>query len=283
MCRLFGLTAGQHEVRATFWLVAAPDSMLAQSHRNRDGSGIGYFHDGLPVLDKQPEPAYEDPEFAAAARSAVSHSFVAHVRYATTGKRTVANTHPFTFDGQIMAHNGGFGDLPAVEAQLGDYQLQGQTDSERFAALIATRAAAHGDITAGITDAVNWLADNVPLYSLNIVLAAGHALWGLRYPDFHKLYILQREAGGPSGDRPFTGGSDQLHVHAAGLRQHPGHVLASEPLDDGPGWRLLDSGELVHIDADLQVRSTIVRAEPPAHFHAPVVDAPPPPTKEKKA
>lgn len=280
MCRLFGLTAGRQKVSATFWLLSAPDSILAQSHRDPDGSGIGYFHDGAPVLDKQPEAAFDDPEFARAARTAVSHSFVAHVRFATTGKRTVANTHPFSFAGQIMAHNGGFGDLPAVEAQIGDYPLQGDTDSERFAALIATRSAAHGDITAGITDAVNWLADNVPLYSLNIVVAAGHELWGLRYPDFHRLYVLQREAGGPAGDRPFTGGSDHLHIHAAALRHHPSIVLASEPLDDGGGWRLLDSGELLHIDADLNVTSTIVREKPPAHFKAPEIDAPAPANKE---
>jgi predicted glutamine amidotransferase len=42
MCRLFGLTAGTARVRATFWLLDAPDSLLAQSHRNADGSGIGW-------------------------------------------------------------------------------------------------------------------------------------------------------------------------------------------------------------------------------------------------
>ncbi len=64
MCRLFGLTAGAARVRATFWLLDAPDSLEAQSHRNADGAGIGYFGpDGEPVLDKQPEPAFRDPEF----------------------------------------------------------------------------------------------------------------------------------------------------------------------------------------------------------------------------
>ena len=64
MCRLFGLTSGTVPVQATFWLLDAPDSLEAQSHRNADGSGIGFFDShGAPVLDKQPEPAFSDKEF----------------------------------------------------------------------------------------------------------------------------------------------------------------------------------------------------------------------------
>ena len=43
MCRLFGLHAGRADVPATFWLLDAPDSLSAQSHRNPDGAGIGVF------------------------------------------------------------------------------------------------------------------------------------------------------------------------------------------------------------------------------------------------
>src|SRR5215469_16956857 len=108
MCRLFGLTAGTTRVHATFWLLDAPDSLEAQSRRNVDGSGIGFFDPfGAAVLDKQPEPAFA--------------TFVAHVRLASTGGRTVQNTHPFAMQGDIMAHNGGFGELAQLDAQLGSY------------------------------------------------------------------------------------------------------------------------------------------------------------------
>ena len=43
MCRLFGLTAGKSRVKATFWLLDAPDSLQVQSHRNADGAGLGFF------------------------------------------------------------------------------------------------------------------------------------------------------------------------------------------------------------------------------------------------
>jgi len=55
MCRLFGLTAGTARVSATFWLLDAPDSLEAQSRRNVDGSGIGFFDPfGAAVLDSAP-------------------------------------------------------------------------------------------------------------------------------------------------------------------------------------------------------------------------------------
>ena len=73
MCRLFGLTAGRARVRATFWLLDAPDSLEVQGYRNVDGSGIGFFDSvGAPVLDKQPEPSFEDEEFIHEAKAAES-------------------------------------------------------------------------------------------------------------------------------------------------------------------------------------------------------------------
>jgi hypothetical protein len=106
MCRLLGLTAGSEPVHATFWLLDAPDSLEVQSRRNVDGSGIGFFGPtGAPVLDKQPEAAFRDEEFVQEAKRAESAVFVAHVRWATAGGRTLQNTHPFTMQGRIMAHN----------------------------------------------------------------------------------------------------------------------------------------------------------------------------------
>src|SRR5215470_8598919 len=186
MCRLFGLTAGSVRVGATFWLLDAPDSLAVQSHRNADGSGVGFFGpDGAPVLDKEPEPAFRDAEFTRAAKQAESTTFVAHVRWATAGGRTVANCHPFAADGRIMAHNSGIGEIGRLHAQLGSYAglVQGDTDSERFFALITQQADAHGgDVGAGIAAAARWIAANLPVSSLNTVVVMPGELWALRYP-----------------------------------------------------------------------------------------------------
>jgi glutamine amidotransferase len=152
MCRLFGLNAGGARVRATFWLLDAPDSLEVQSHRNADGAGIGFFDPaGKPVVDKQPEAAFGDQDFTHEAQQVESSTFVAHVRFATAGGRTVQNTHPFSMAGRIMAHNGGFGELAQLDAQLGSYRdlVLGDTDSERYFALITQQTDAHGGDVAG--------------------------------------------------------------------------------------------------------------------------------------
>jgi predicted glutamine amidotransferase len=270
MCRLFGLTAGTTPVRATFWLLDAPDSLEAQSHRNVDGSGIGFFDaKGGPVLDKQPEPAFADEEFNHEARQAQSVTFVAHVRYATAGGRDIRNTHPFAMRGRIMAHNGGFGELARLDERLGSYEnlVLGDTDSERYFALITQQADARdGDVGAGITAAARWIGANLPVSSLNTVVATAGELWALRYPAQHALHILDRR--GAPGERP-----PGLHVRSATSSMHvpaldPGAsvVVASEELDGETGWRMLAPGELVHVRPDLTVESAVVISEPPARL-----------------
>ena len=265
MCRLFGLTSGTVPARVTFWLLDAPDSLEVQSHRNADGSGIGFFDAaGAPVLDKQPEPAFSDEEFVREAREAKSATFIAHVRWATAGGRTVQNTHPFAMQGRIMAHNGGIGELPRLEEQLGSYAslVLGDTDSERYFALITKQTEAHGgDVGAGITAAASWIAEHLPVSSLNTIVAAPGELWALRYPAAHALHILDRPAGPELHVRSATSS-----MHAPALKDAPSVVVASEELDGESGWRMLAPGELVHVRPDLSIRSAVVLTEPPARL-----------------
>jgi len=289
MCRLLGLTAGTEPVHATFWLLDAPDSLEVQSRRNVDGSGIGFFGPtGAPVLDKQPEAAFRDEDFIREAKHAESAVFVAHVRWATAGGRTLQNTHPFTMQGRIMAHNGGFGGAERVEEQLGGYRelVLGDTDSERYFALITQQIDVHGgDVGAGIAAAARWIGAHLPVSSLNTVVAAPGELWALRYPGQHALHIIERPAGMSAQAAPAARAADGgaaatsatsgpgLHVrsstssvHAPGLQALPSVVIASEELDGEHGWRMLTSGELVHVRPDLRVESAVVIPDPPAQL-----------------
>jgi predicted glutamine amidotransferase len=267
VCRLFGLSAGTHRVRASFWLLEAPDSLIDQSHANPDGTGLGFFDtDGHPVIDKEPLPAFADAAFTREARHITSTTFVSHVRLATNGERTVENTHPFALDGRLFAHNGVIGDVGRLAEHLGAELglVRGETDSERFFALVTKEIRAHGDVGAGIAAAVRWIADTLPVLALNFVLATSSELWALRYPETHTLYLLERAPGGRHGGRALHHASRLLYVHVPELARHPSVVVASEQLDDSPDWRLLDSGELVHVSPDLGVSSTLVLPEPPA-------------------
>lgn len=255
MCRLFGLHAGTEPAPATFWLLGAEDSLAQQSHREPDGAGIGTF-DGTPpgpVVTKQPIAAWHDREFAAAAREATSTTFVAHVRFASTGSLQHANTHPFIQDGRIFAHNGAFYGLDRLDERLERLAaadlVAGDTDSERLFALITAEIRSTGDETAGIVSALSWAGRNLPVLSLNLVMTTATDLWAVRYPSTNPLYVLNRS-------RPELMHVSSSRIGARGDAMPNSVVIATEPMDDDPGWRLLGAGEMLHVTKNLDVKST---------------------------
>ncbi|MGA5097440.1 class II glutamine amidotransferase [Streptomyces lavendulocolor] len=270
MCRLFGLSSAPRRTHATFWLLDAPDSLQDQSRRDPDGTGLGFFDDdGTPRVDKAPVAAYRDRAFAQEARHVRSATFLAHVRFASTGALEARNTHPFLQEGRLFAHNGVIEEPEAIDAELGEDRalVAGDTDSERFFALITRSVRAHGgDVAAGIGHAARWAARNLPLYALNLIVVTHEELWALRYPDTHRLYVLQRPAGGHHGDRHLdhSGAGGRMRVHSAELTGAPAVVVASERMDDNPHWRLMEPGELLHVAADLSVSSRIAVPDRPA-------------------
>jgi glutamine amidotransferase len=271
MCRLFGLSGGPERITASFWLLQAPDSLSAQSHREPDGTGLGtYTEDGRPLVSKQPLAAYSDKEFACEAKEARSRTFVAHIRYASNGGVEMKNTHPFEQEGRLFAHNGVIGDVDRLDAELGEFRslVQGDTDSERFFALITREAQRTDDLGEAIGRAASWIAGNLPLFAINCILITASDLWALRYPDTHELHVLERAPGGPDGESHLEhcGDPKETRVHSDDLAEHPSVVVASEPMDEDPGWRALQSGELLHVDGDLHATITTVLPEPPAHL-----------------
>ncbi len=269
MCRLFGLHAGTDVVTATFWLLDAPDNLAEQSRRNPDGTGLGVFDgQGRPQVRKQPIAAWQDSDFATEAHQMTGTTFIAHVRYATTGSHDVVNTHPFLQDGRIFAHNGVLEGLDVLDERLREvgtaHLVRGQTDSERVFALITASIRRYdGDVRAGLLDAMGWLAANVPIYAVNVLLSTATDLWALRYPQTHELYVSDRREI-PAG-RQFHLRTKRIRAESDHLRVRPSVVFATERMDDDPRWRLIEPGELVHVDRGLQITSDLVLPDPPRH------------------
>jgi predicted glutamine amidotransferase len=268
MCRLFGLHAGTDVVTATFWLLDAPDSLAEQSRTNPDGTGLGVFDEhGEPTVRKEVMAAWEDADFAGDAHQLTGTTFVAHVRYATTGSLDVRNTHPFLQDGRIFAHNGVLEGLDVLDERLrevgADDLVLGQTDSERMFALItASIRTRDGDVTAGLVDAANWLAAHVPIYSVNALLSTATDMWALRYPESHELYVLDRRLDGAPD---FDMRTNRIRAWSQPLRTRPSVVFATERMDDDPRWSLLAPGELVHVDSALRVSRDLVLPDAPRY------------------
>jgi len=272
MCRLFGMSGGTREVQATFWLLDATTSLLLQSETQPDGVGLGTFGaDGSPSVYRKPVSANRSETFIAGAHQVRSNTFLAHIRHATVAEPSLENTHPFEQHGRLLAHNGIVGDIPELRRRLGPHLelVHGETDSEHYFALVTKRIEEHdGDVGAGITAAAREIAAELSLYSLNMVLTTPTELWALRYPETNELWILERSIGGLASGDGFDERSESgtIRVQAGELSFLPATVIASERMNANLAWRLLESGELVHVDPELRVTSTIAVPDPPAHM-----------------
>jgi glutamine amidotransferase len=145
--------------------------------------------------------------------------------------------------------------------------VRGDTDSERFFALITRETRRTGDVSEGIAAAARWVAEHLPLYAINLVLISAEGLWALRYPESHDLLVLERDPGGADGNSHLEHSSPRgrIRVHSADLADCAAVVVATEKMDDDPGWSPLASGELLYVDPDLRVTRTRVIDAPPAH------------------
>jgi glutamine amidotransferase len=88
-------------------------------------------------------------------------------------------------------------------------------------------------------------------------------VWALRYPETNELWILERTLGSMG---EMTADTGITRVFSGQLAILPSTVIASQPMDTNPLWRLLDSGELIHVDEHLNITSTIAVPDPPAEM-----------------
>ena len=245
MCRLFGMIAPE-PTSARFWLLNAPDSVVDQSHRNADGTGLAYYDEGLRAkVDKQPIAAHQDQEFASEAHHVRSNLFVAHVRHATQGKVSQENTQPFVNEELVFAHNGNIEGLEDLPFPVGP--LHGDTDSERYFALLRYHVQEAPNTLAGIRGAIAWISENRDYTSLNFLLADGECLYALRSVGNEDLWVRRLEAGED------LLGSSSYGTRAETSLGQGATLFASEKLDHAPSWEKLAPGTLAIAHRDLQL------------------------------
>jgi glutamine amidotransferase len=134
MCQLFGLSSSD-PIRLTFnW-----ESFVmrgSQATGNPDGWGVAYFKGVDAMLLREPAPAAESPMVKFLTTHAPSSKLViSHVRRATYGGISLANTQPFqrVLGGRthVFAHNG-FVPSFSLPKQPSWLLPQGTTDSEKL-------------------------------------------------------------------------------------------------------------------------------------------------------
>ncbi len=148
MCRLYGLQA-THPTRSACELLDAQNAMIQQSREdarglsNPHGWGMGQVTDGTTSCYRQVEPASESESYREEALKTEGTTVLAHVRRATVGDPSHANTHPFRHGPALLIHNGHVPAFDAVRPHLLDRLseerrrfIRGTTDSEHVLALL---------------------------------------------------------------------------------------------------------------------------------------------------
>jgi transglutaminase-like putative cysteine protease/predicted glutamine amidotransferase len=242
---------------------------LHAGHSLPDGWGLGYYPAGEPSASvlKEPAPPHGSirGELVKAWEHLESSLFVLHVRTATWGSNTDANTQPF-----VRAWGGRewmIGHAGSLTARLDEefeppFQPVGATDTELIFCALLGRIAARGWRSLADTDLAvlhGWLLELNTRGSLDMVLCDGRDL--LAYADrfgtqrLHMAQLLPPYRGVAFGD-----GDVQIDLTRRGSKARKGWVVSSSPLgSEGPGqlaltnvataspiaWRQLGPGELV--------------------------------------
>jgi predicted glutamine amidotransferase len=189
MCRVFGcVSAEQASIRHE--LVEAENPLIRQSEEHDSGWGMAVYEraDGLdPIVVRFPEAAYEDGEFLSAT-SKRGRIFNVHVRRATMGGLTSANTHPFCLGSYSFGHNGTIMRYPRL-LEPGVKPPEGDTDSEAFFNFLMAHYDA-GDPVDSLRRAIRTTVERSPFSGLNFLFSDGDRLFAYRLGlfDLHWLH-----------------------------------------------------------------------------------------------
>jgi gamma-glutamyl hercynylcysteine S-oxide hydrolase len=202
----------------------APADMRGGGTVNADGFGVGWYApDGSPHSYRAPVPMWTDASFLDLATTIESSAFVAAVRSATVGMPvSVGACAPFRDGHRIFSHNGVVRGWPGSLADLAGeldtetlMTLDAPTDSAVLWALVRRHLDAGKDPVDAVLDVV----------TRTLAVAPGSRL---------NLLLLTADPADPA-DQPTLVAT--AVDHALSYRSGPdGTTIASEPLDDDPGW-----------------------------------------------
>lgn len=212
-----------------------------------DGWGIGFFEGPGCRLFLDWQASCTSPVAELVRNYPIkSTNVIAHIRKATVGQISLANTHPFMRElwGRywLFAHNGDLKTLPALNH--GRYQPVGDTDSEhafcwllqQLSQRFAEEPAAE-DLHAALRELALQLAQHG---SLNFLLSNGE--WLAAHCATH-LHYLVRQA--PFGEAHLIDQDVSVDFKALTTPADRVALIATQPLTDNERWTALSPGELL--------------------------------------
>ena len=233
---------------------------MREGGRLPDGWGIGYFPGGEPSASVLKEPAPQEgsirSELVKAWEHLASSIFVLHLRTATWGSVSDANTQPFlrSFARRdwLFAHSGSLVHRLEPEGKR-RFEPVGSTDTELLFCEVLSRIAESGwrSLADVPPDTLHgWMAELNEHGELTTVLTDGRDLCVYADKDGKgPVYLWQLM---PPYDRVVFGDEDlAIDLTRRGVMSRKGVILSSTPLQpvqDGTAeWRVVPAGHLVMV------------------------------------
>lgn len=181
MCRLFAFVSPDQSTAGGELGPRGIESLLTLARLHGDGWGwAGVEQPGqAPRVQRSAESAATDPAFDTA-MSTPMRSAMVHLRWATPGiPVSECNAHPFHVGELAFEHNGSLKPLDALRALVSPEslaQLDGDTDSEMYFALIREQLALGLSLHDAAARVAARLREEFPFASLNAILLDGEQL-----------------------------------------------------------------------------------------------------------
>ena len=259
-----------------------------------DGWGLGYYPAGEPSASVLKEAAPSRGSIRAELVKAWEHLesslFVLHIRTATWGPNTDANTQPFAYawGGRewMIGHSGSLASRPDDDLDP-HFEPVGGTDTERVFCVLLARIAARGWKSFGDVDMRvlhGWLVELNAQGALNLVLTDGRDL--IAYADrsgaesTHMAELLP-----PYSSLTLADADVRIDLTRRGSKPRKGWVVSSQRLAlEGASkelaWRTLAPGELVMLRQGAVVGGQLV--EPSGSGSRPPPKGLPPTRSERR-
>jgi transglutaminase-like putative cysteine protease/predicted glutamine amidotransferase len=241
-----------------------------------DGWGIGYYPGGEPSATVLKEPAPPSGSIRSQLVAAWEHLeaslFVVHIRHATWGSITDANTQPFvrTWGRRdwLFAHAGSLKQRPELDRHA-TFEPIGSTDTELIMCELMNRIAEcgwHSISDADLDTLRSWMKSINELGELTAVLSDGRDLCVYADRD-GEVPIHYWEAVPPYGGLVFEDSDLEVDLGKRGMKSRRGVVVSTSALrvsGDGRGsWQPLAPGNLLVLRQGA-VRALVAPSSAPA-------------------
>jgi len=211
---------------------------------HRDGWGVVFYKHGKAILyEKKPTDAFKDADFNQLKKEITQKKlglFLAHLRKASVGSRTLRNTQPYLYLDFSFVHNGTIFNSEKIKLQDRLTKLRkGSTDSEKLFLLIIQNIQSKrrgSSIIGAIKKAVEDVRKELNYTAMNMLLTNGKKMWAIREINEknEEVQILKMEK--------------YYELYIGKSKRGDGVVFSSEKISKSLEWKLINNHEVIEAE-----------------------------------